>query len=184
MSETINVDESLVQRLPLPLAKLVRRAQNAKTPLDRHQAAYYLWEAGLKLLASVAVVEYAELGNHDPRLVEMLENLARPMVGHWWEFVRRLVPPLADAGDEGFRQVRDLVLGRTRDDLPRVAGLDAAIVAHLKQDKVSARATVQLTELFHRLVEYRNKEAAGHGALGMRPTARSTTGWPAPCSAA
>jgi hypothetical protein len=57
MSETINVDETLVQRLPLPLAKLVRRAQNAKTPLDRHQAAYYLWEASLKLLASVAVVE-------------------------------------------------------------------------------------------------------------------------------
>jgi hypothetical protein len=28
---------------------------------------------------------------------------------------------------------------------------------------------VQLTELFHRLVEYRNKEAAGHGAIGMRP---------------
>ena len=92
MSEHINVDEALVQRLPLPLAKLVRRAQNAKTPLDRHQAAYYLWEAALKLLASVAVVEYAELGDHDPKLVEMLENLARPTVGHWWEFVRRLVP--------------------------------------------------------------------------------------------
>jgi len=168
MGETINDDESLVQRLPLPLAKLVRRAQNAKTPLDRHQAAYYLWEASLKLLASVAVVEYSELGDHDPKLVEMLKNLARPMVGHWWEFVRRLVPPLADSGDEGFTRVRELVLGHTRDDLPRVAGLDAAIVGHLKQVKATARATVQLTELFHRLVEYRNKEAAGHGALGMR----------------
>jgi WD40 repeat protein/serine/threonine protein kinase len=168
VSETINVDESLVQRLPLPLAKLVRRAQNAKTPLDRHQAAYYLWEASLKLLASVAVVEYSELGDHGPKLVEMLKNLARPMVGHWWEFVRRLLPPLADSGDEGFTRVRELVLGHTRDDLPRVAGLDAAIVGHLKQVKATARATVQLTELFHRLVEYRNKEAAGHGALGMR----------------
>ncbi len=168
MGENIHVDESLVQRLPLPLAKLVRRAQNAKTPLDRHQAAYYLWEASLKLLASVAVVEYAELGDHDPKLVAMLENLARPMVGHWWEFVRRLVPVLADSGDRGFIEVRELVLGRTRDDLPRVAGLDAAIVGHLKQAKPTARATVQLTELFHRMVEYRNKEAAGHGALGMR----------------
>src|SRR6516225_5020746 len=102
MSETINVDESLVQRLPLPLAKLVRRAQNAKTPLDRHQAAYYLWEAGLKLLGSVAVVEYAALGDEDPKLVEMLKNLARPAVGHWWEFVRRLVPALAGHRDEGF----------------------------------------------------------------------------------
>src|SRR5215468_5856871 len=168
MSETINVDESLVQRLPLPMAKLVRCAQNAKTPLDRPQAAYYLWEAGLKLLASVAVVEYSELGGHDPKLVEMLKNLARPSVGHWWEFVRRLVPPLADSGDEGFIRVREIVLGRTRDDLPRVAGLDAAIVGHLQQARATARVTVQLTELFHRLVEYRNKEAAGHGALGMR----------------
>ena len=34
MSETIAVDEALVQRLPTPLVKLIRRAQNAKTPLD------------------------------------------------------------------------------------------------------------------------------------------------------
>jgi WD40 repeat protein/serine/threonine protein kinase len=168
MSANISVDESLVQRLPSPLAKLVRRAQNAKTPLDRHQAAYYLWEAGLKLLASVAVVEYSELAHHDPKLVEMLKNLARPTVGHWWEFVRRLLPALADSGDDGFIQVRELILGKTRDDLPRVAGLDAAIVGHLQPAKATARATVQLTELFNRLVEYRNKEAAGHGALGMR----------------
>ncbi len=161
-------DESLVQRLPLPLAKLLRRAQNAKTPLDRHQASYFLWEASLKLLGFVAVVEYAELGEHDPKLVEMLKNLARPAVGHWWEFVRRLVPPLADSGDEGFARVRELILGRTRDDLPRAAGLDAAIVGHLSRGKSNARATVQLTELFHRLVEYRNREASGHGALGMR----------------
>ena len=100
MAEGIGVDDSLVQRLPSPLAKLVRRAQNAKNPLDRHQAAYYLWEASLKLLASVAVVEYAELADHDPKLVAMLENLARPTVGHWWEFVRRLVSPLADSGDD------------------------------------------------------------------------------------
>ena len=38
-------DEELGRRLPLRLAQLYRRAQNAKTPFDRHQAAYYLWEA-------------------------------------------------------------------------------------------------------------------------------------------
>ena len=52
----------------------------------------------------------------------MLENLARPSVGHWWEFVRRLVPVLADSGDPAFRNVRDLVLGPTRDDLPAPPG--------------------------------------------------------------
>ena len=102
---SINVDESLIQRLPLPLAKLLRRAQNAKTALDRHQAAYFLWEASLKLLASVAVVEYSAQSDHDPKLIDMLRNLARPSVGHWWEFVRRLVPALADSGDEGFTRV-------------------------------------------------------------------------------
>jgi serine/threonine protein kinase len=167
MGETISVDEALVQRLPLPLVKLVRRAQNAKTPLDRHQDAYYLWEAALKLLGSVAIVEYAELGHNGTKLVTMLENLARPTAGHWWEFVRRLVPVLADSGDLGFTRTRDLVLGRVRDDLARAAGLDAALIEHT-QGKSSARSTVRLTELFDHLVAYRNQEI-GHGAAGERP---------------
>lgn len=54
------IDEDLVRRLPLPLAQLYRRAHNAKTALERPQAAYYLWEAALKLLGAVAVLEYAE----------------------------------------------------------------------------------------------------------------------------
>src|SRR6516225_5352321 len=88
-------DEDLARRLPLPLAQLYRRAHNAKTALDRHQAAFYLWEAGVKLLGSVCVVEYAKLGAHDPKLTDTLQNLSRPSLGHWWEFVRRLVPHLA-----------------------------------------------------------------------------------------
>ena len=60
MSKGLLCDEDLIRRLPLPLAKLYRRAHNAKTPLDRHQAAYYLWEASLKLLGSVAIIAYAE----------------------------------------------------------------------------------------------------------------------------
>ena len=113
MSKGLLCDEDLIRRLPLPLAQLYRRAHNAKTPLDRHQAAYYLWEASLKLLGSVAIVAYAERGLHQPELADSLQNLARPAVGHWWEFVRKLVPILADhAGDAGFCAIRDLVLGR------------------------------------------------------------------------
>ena len=50
------IDEELVHRLPLPLARLYRRAHNAKGALERHLQAYQLWEASLKLLGSVAVV--------------------------------------------------------------------------------------------------------------------------------
>jgi WD40 repeat protein/serine/threonine protein kinase len=167
MSEHILVDETLISRLPLPLAQLARRVPNAKTPLERHLAAYLLWEAGLKLLASAAIVEYAERQDPDPALAERLKNLARPSVGHWWEFVRRLVPVLAEGGDDGFRDVRDLVLGRTRDDLPRAAGLDAALQGALGGPG-AARSTVRLTELFERMVTYRKREI-GHGAPGQRP---------------
>src|SRR6516162_7467678 len=123
MHDAYSVDESILQRLPLPLAQLLRRAHNAKTPLERHNTAFYLWEAGLKLLGSVAVVEYAESPEHDPQLTARLTSLARPALGHWWEFVRKLVPVLADRGDAGFGRVRELLLGKPRDDMPRVAGL-------------------------------------------------------------
>src|SRR3954463_15955108 len=150
-------DDDLARRLPLPLAQLYRRAHIAKTDLDRHNAAYCLWEATLKLLGSVAIVAYAERGEPAPELRERLQNLARPALGHWWEFVRLLVPLLADAGDEGFRAARELVLGRARDDLPRTAGLDAALREAL-DGASGARATVRLVELFDRLVRYRNRE--------------------------
>jgi WD40 repeat protein/serine/threonine protein kinase len=160
-------DEDLLRRLPLPLAQLYRRAHNAKNPLDCCLAAYYLWEAGLKLLASVAVAVYAERDEPEAGLAESLQNLARPSLGHWWEFLRRLTPVLADAGDPPFAAVRDLVLGRSRDDLPRAAGLDAALLEAV-DGHASARSTVRVSELFDRLVRYRNREV-GHGAAGQRP---------------
>jgi YD repeat-containing protein len=162
------LDEDLIRRLPLPLAQLYRRAHNSNGAHNRHQAAYFLWEAALKLLASAALAEYAALGRPpDPSLVERLGNLARPAVGHWWEFVRLLVPPLAEGGDEPFGKARDLVLGHGRDDLPRAAGLDAALREAL-DGAAGSRSTVRLSELFDRLVRYRNREL-GHGALGLRP---------------
>jgi hypothetical protein len=147
-------DEELLRRLPLPLAQLLRRAHNAKTPLERHLTAFYLWEAGLKLLGCAAIVEYVRRPDPDPQLAERLQNLARPSLGHWWEFVRRLTALLAEH-DAGFAEVRDLLLGRSRHDCPRAAGLDAALCEALGV-KGGAGAAVSFTELFDRLVRYRN----------------------------
>jgi serine/threonine protein kinase len=166
MRSILTSDEDLIRRLPLPLAQLYRRAHNAKTALERHLAAFYLWEAWLKLLATVAVVEYAERDRHDPALAERLQNLARPSLGHWWDFARGLVPALADAGAGGFAAVREVVLGRARADLPRAVQLDAALAQTL-DGKGGARATVRPADLFDRLVRYRNREL-GHGASGQR----------------
>ncbi len=161
------LDEDLVRRLPLPLAQLYRRAHNAKTPLECHLTAFYLWEAALKLLASAAIVEYAGHAAGDAHVTERLQNLARPALGHWWEFARLLVPALAERGDAGFVKLRDLLLGRSRNDCPRAAGLDAVLREQL-DGKKGTQATVRFTELFDRLVRLRNEEM-GHGAAGQRP---------------
>src|SRR5262249_33528861 len=165
--EALHLDEDLIKRLPLPLAQICRRALNAKSGLGRHQAAFYCWEIALKLLASAAIVEYAELKDDDPQLADGLAKLAGPALGHWWEFVRRLVPILADRDDPGFRSIRDLVFSRARDDLPRCCGLDAALRGVLEKQS-GTRTTVRLSELFDRLVQYRNQEM-GHGASGQKP---------------
>ncbi len=89
------------------------------------------------------------------------------------------MPALADGGDAAFAQARDLLLGRARDDLPRAAGLDAALREAL-DGTPAARGTVRLSELFDRLVRYRNREL-GHGAAGQRAGRRSTTAWAGPC---
>jgi WD40 repeat protein/serine/threonine protein kinase len=159
------LDESLVARLPLPLAQLYRRAHEVTLPLERHLVAFYLWEATLKLVASVAVVEYAAGDAPDPAIAERLRNLARPSLGHWREFVRLLLPPLAARGDSAFVALHDFFLGPPRDDLPAAAGLDALLRQHL-EDRAGARATVALPELLDRLVSYRNREL-GHGAVGL-----------------
>jgi non-specific serine/threonine protein kinase/serine/threonine-protein kinase len=160
-------DEELLRRLPLPLARLYRRAHNAKSPFDRHQAAYFFWEASLRLLASTAVIAFAERPAPEPDLVEALRKLARPSLGDWWAIVRRLVPLLADAGDSGFAGVRALVLDRARDDMPRSAELDQALCDSLGIAPGPQRR-VRVSELFERLVRYRNREI-GHGAAGLKP---------------
>jgi hypothetical protein len=127
MRSNLPFDEGLTRQLPLPLAKLYVRAHNTKNPTDLHKSSFYLWEASLRLLASASVATYAERPEHDPDLDESLRKLARPALGDWWSFIRRLVPILADAGDPGFAAVRELLLGRAREDMPRAAELDAAI---------------------------------------------------------
>jgi hypothetical protein len=135
------LDDGLLARLPLPLAQLYRRAHEATQPLERHLVAFYLWEAALKLLAATAVIEYAAHDAPDPALAERLKNLARPSLGHWREFVRLLLPPLAARGDPAFVALRDFFQGPPRDDLPAAAGLDALLRQHL-EDRAGARATV------------------------------------------
>ncbi len=152
------------------LHQLHRRARQAHSPLERHQAAFYLWEFGLRMLGCVAVIEYASANGRDRRLELPLRNLARPMLGQWWELVRVIVPLLAERGDPEFQKIHALLSGRARDNLWDVIKLDVALKKTLaNKDDVGSQQTVRIRELFDRMIQYRNNE--WHGFLGGRDVA-------------
>jgi serine/threonine protein kinase/tetratricopeptide (TPR) repeat protein len=165
-----SIDDALVKRLPLPLAQLYVSAHNAqwKAPKDCHLVAFYLWEAALKTLAATAVAEYAARGESHPDVEKYLENLARPAVGHWWGFVKRLVPILAASGDESFGATERQLFQKGGTDLPAVCLLYAAIRNRHDKTERSAPSRVRLDEFFDLMVWYRNHEL-GHGASGQAP---------------
>lgn len=167
MSSTPVFDEALAQRLPLPLAQLYRRAHNAKTPLERHLNAFYLWEAAIKLLGTTAVALYATSGTRDAHVEGQLRSsFARPALGHWWGIVREVVPKLAALGDRAFQTIRESLFVRVYNDLPFAALLNAQLAEFAGGRRV-ARTAVRLTGLIERLIEFRNREV-GHGASGAR----------------
>ncbi|HEX4148953.1 MAG TPA: serine/threonine-protein kinase, partial [Pirellulales bacterium] len=125
--------------------------------------AFQLWEAWLKLTASVALAEYGQLPEHDPAFDERLKKLLRPSLGDWRATVKLLVPLLAKQGVAGFAGLNDFLFERTHHELPLAAGLMAAL-QQAKDGKHHSRATVRLDDLFLKLIETRNDIA--HGAPG------------------
>ena len=158
-------DEGLVKRLPLPLGQLYRRAHNAQGSTERFWASFYLWEAALKLIGSIAIVEYLHQGRVEDEIADRLTALTRPSNGHWWEFTRMLLPRLAVSGRPEFVQAADLLLGTDRSDLPRVVGL-AAVLDELLDGKRQLRQRVKVRTLFDQLIRFRNERIA-HGAIGL-----------------
>jgi WD40 repeat protein/serine/threonine protein kinase len=89
MSHAMTPDEELARSLPLPLAQLYRRAHNAKTAGDRHDHAFYLAEAALKLAACLRIGAAIQAGfEPGSPLARSLEALCLPSLGHWLGFLR------------------------------------------------------------------------------------------------
>jgi tetratricopeptide (TPR) repeat protein len=166
MDTHLVADEDLVRRLPLPLAQLYRLAHNEAEAWKRHQAAYYLWEAALKLLACTAIADYAGRAIRGAEVADSLRYLPRPSTGHWWSFVRVLIPRLAAFEDPGFVAVRRVLEDREL-YLDRAEGLVAALLDQQPGiDKKSIRKLPLGHRLFSLMVPYRNR-AIGHAAAGM-----------------
>jgi hypothetical protein len=90
----VTFHQEYVVRLPLPLAQLYNRAHNDEDPRDRHDNAFYLCEALVKLMATPLMMAYLhEVQQGSQRVDEidrLLVQLALPSLGQWVGMVREL----------------------------------------------------------------------------------------------
>ncbi|HEX3659666.1 MAG TPA: protein kinase [Pirellulales bacterium] len=156
-----------LQRLPLPLAQLCRRAQNAKDARGRHDSVFYLFEAGVKLGAAAHVQAYlAEIEAGDERrsaLSGLVAHLALPSLGHWLAILRELARYFSQRADQATHPLGHVwqQIATPRRDLPAVLALYCRIKNGPDGDVASAKSC-SLLQLFEAMVQYRNA-VFGHG---------------------
>lgn len=154
-------------RLPLPLAQLYARAHNGKSAKDRHDNAFYLFEAAVKLAASVATAAYRDDrrrgGPSSPKVDNALARLALPSLGHWLQMLRELARHFGERADAASHPLGRLShqLTTSRRDLPAVL----ALYRRIKNGPDGSSAGDQscsVLALLDALVLYRNA-VFGHG---------------------
>jgi formylglycine-generating enzyme required for sulfatase activity/serine/threonine protein kinase len=158
-------------RLPLPLAQLYARANNAKDARSRHDHTFYLFEALVKLAAAPGIAAYVrDVRAGVPRssnLDKALLPLALPSLGHWVAMLRessRYFASRTDAATHPLGHVAGQLSQRSR-DWPSVL----ALYRRIKNGPDGALAIVEtcsLQELIDALVQYRNA-VFGHGGPRM-----------------
>ena len=154
-------------RLPLPLAQLYSRAYNAKDARARHDNAFYLCEALIKLAAAPAVACYLHEANSGrPRvnaIDRLLVQLALPSLGQWLAILRELSRFFGGAVDAARHP-----LGRLHDQLTQQRADRPALLALFQRIKNGPDGTpvgdqrCSVMQVLNALVQYRN-HVFGHG---------------------
>ncbi len=156
-------------RLPLPLAQLYSRAHNAKSPRERHDNAFYLFEAAAKLLAITSAAWYLDEVTRInlarvPALDRMLAQLVLPSLGQWVGMLRELTRYFGERVDSDTHPWGGISqrLGVQRKDLPAILALYQRI-KHGADGKQAGDQSCSLLGVLEALVQYRNG-VFGHGA--------------------
>ncbi len=154
-------------RLPLPLAQLYSRAYNAKDARGRHDNAFYLCEALVKLAAAPLIACYLDEAEQGaPRseaLDRLLAQLALPSLGQWLAMLRELARHFGgrpDAAAHPLGQVWGRING-SRTDLPGLLALYRRIKNGVDGAAAGDQSCSPL-QAFDALVQYRNG-VFGHG---------------------
>lgn len=156
-------------RLPLPIAQLYGRAYNAKSPRERHDNAFYLFEALVKLAASTATACYLEEISQGrsprvPLLDRQLAQLALPSLGQWLAILRELCRHFHSRVDATTHPWGLLwsQLSNPHKDLPATLALFRRLKNGPDGD-LAADQSCSIYQVLDGLVQYRNA-VFGHGA--------------------
>src|SRR5262245_24131682 len=155
-------------RLPLPLAQLYGRAHNAKDARSRHDNAFYLFEAWIKLAAAPLAARYlceAEVsGQRVPAMDRALAQLALPSLGQWVGILRdgaRHFGQRPDAGSHPLGHVWEQLTAK-HPDRPGLLALFRRI-KNGPDGEPGGDVSCSLLQVLESLVQYRNG-VFGHGA--------------------
>lgn len=158
----------LREELPLPLAQLYSRAYNDKEARSRHNNAYYLIEALIRLCVAVLIAAYREElksgQSREPQLIQFLKNLRLPSAGHWLRMLHELASYFGnriDAPSHPLAHLWEQLTGRHR-DRPAMLALYNEIVNGVDGEP-GGHKSCSVMELFEALIGYRN-QVMGHGA--------------------
>jgi serine/threonine protein kinase/predicted negative regulator of RcsB-dependent stress response len=155
-------------RQPLPLAQLYGRSYNAKDARSRHDNAFYLFEAWIKLAAAPMVACYlreaGESGQRVAALDQALAHLALPSLGHWISILREAARRFGQRPDASSHPLGHVweQLSLKHQDRPALLALYRRI-KNGPDGEPGGDAGCSLLEVLEALVQYRNG-VFGHGA--------------------
>lgn len=165
-TQGLEASAKLIDQLPLPLSQLYRRARNAKSCHDRHQNAYLLAEASLKLATAARVGILVTNGwDHRSRLANLITRLCRGSLEDWVEVWRAVTQELSRRADVALlplgeshaaisQSVESLAM---KEFLCRFNSLDPALPAATSVESPSGVDEPLLSDFFASLPEYRRR---------------------------
>jgi WD40 repeat protein/serine/threonine protein kinase len=169
----VSFDAIFQTRLPLPLARLYARAFHAKGERERHDHAFHLLEAGLKLAAAAFVARYRCRDRRSLAADAALRQLAMPSLGQWLAIARETLKSIGEREAEDPWGERVLArLSREDEKLHDVFVTLARAAGHAGR----IRSRPSLLETLDLLPAYRNAMSDAHGSVKLEPQAyaRST----------
>ncbi|MCM2375074.1 protein kinase domain-containing protein [Aporhodopirellula aestuarii] len=153
MTPKPSFNAEIAQRLPLPIAQLHRRASTAKSATEKHQAAFFLWEASIKLLTTAVILEFSHSRSANEQQLQLLHRLVRPKLADWLAILKSLLPEIG-GNDSSLRATSRTLSEKMAESFEPCRQL-AETLRRVNEQPDSSGVADSLLDLFTQLPAYR-----------------------------